>query len=155
VTFGRQYGPALLAHIGTEPRAFKEQFSNLYAWAYNQYRPPPARRAPTATPTTTSGSSSATRSSTATPWALQLRRPVVAGGQSGSTQKNTAWALGATYTGPVILSASYQVIKDEPPPTTTCAMAAWALRCPLAPFTFKANYLNARNNHSNGPTSPT
>jgi predicted porin len=38
VTFGRQYGPALLAHIGTEPRAFKEQFSNLYAWAYNQYQ---------------------------------------------------------------------------------------------------------------------
>ena len=37
VTFGRQYGPALLAHLGTEPRAFKEQFSNLYAWAYNQY----------------------------------------------------------------------------------------------------------------------
>jgi predicted porin len=37
VTFGRQYGPALLAHIATEPRAFKEQFSNLYAWAYNQY----------------------------------------------------------------------------------------------------------------------
>ena len=32
VILGRQYGPALLAHIGTEPRAFKEQFSNLYAW---------------------------------------------------------------------------------------------------------------------------
>ena len=36
ITIGRQYGPALLAHIGTEPRAMKEQFSNLYAWAYNQ-----------------------------------------------------------------------------------------------------------------------
>lgn len=36
LTLGRQYGPALLAHIGTEPRAFKEQFSNLYAWAYGQ-----------------------------------------------------------------------------------------------------------------------
>lgn len=39
ITMGRQYGPALLAHIGTEPRAFKEQFSNLYAWAYDQLLP--------------------------------------------------------------------------------------------------------------------
>ncbi len=32
---GRQYGPALLADVDTEPRAFKENFSNLYAWAYD------------------------------------------------------------------------------------------------------------------------
>lgn len=31
VTLGRQYGPALLAHVGTEARGFKEQFSNVYA----------------------------------------------------------------------------------------------------------------------------
>jgi hypothetical protein len=50
VTVGRQYGPALLAHIGTEPRAFKEQFSNLYAWAYGQLFTTPMRRAAIATP---------------------------------------------------------------------------------------------------------
>ena len=36
VIAGRQYGPALLAHLSTEPRVFKEQFSNLYSWAYSQ-----------------------------------------------------------------------------------------------------------------------
>ena len=40
ITLGRQYSPALLGTIGTEPRGFKEQFSNLYGWAYNQLAAP-------------------------------------------------------------------------------------------------------------------
>jgi predicted porin len=80
---------------------------------------------------------------------------VVAGGQSGSTQKNSAWALGATYTGPVILSASYQVIKDEATANDNVRHGGLGIAVPFGDFTFKANYLNARNNHSNGPTSPT
>jgi len=37
VIIGRQYGPGLIAHLGTETRVPKEQFSNVYAWAYSQY----------------------------------------------------------------------------------------------------------------------
>jgi len=40
LTLGRQYAPAIIGTIGTEPRAFKEQFSNLYVWAYNQLSAP-------------------------------------------------------------------------------------------------------------------
>ncbi|MGN5477890.1 porin [Cupriavidus basilensis] len=40
ITLGRQCGPALIGVIGTEARGFKEQFSNLYVWAYNQLSSP-------------------------------------------------------------------------------------------------------------------
>lgn len=151
VTFGRQYGPALLAHIGTEPRAFKEQFSNLYAWAYNQYA---ATAGAPGTDRNTNNDVGIFFSN-----AIQYRHTVgpvnfgilwAPGGQSGSTQKNTAWAAGATYTGPVILSASYQVIKDEATANDNVRHGGLGFAMPMGPFTFKANYLNARNETSTG-----
>ena len=151
VTFGRQYGPALLAHIGTEPRAFKEQFSNLYAWAYNQYA---ATAGAPGTDRNTNNDVGIFFSN-----AIQYRHTVgpvnfgilwAPGGQSGSTQKNTAWAAGATYTGPVILSASYQVIKDEATANDNVRHGGLGFAMPMGAFTFKANYLNARNETSTG-----
>ena len=151
VTFGRQYGPALLAHIGTEPRAFKEQFSNLYAWAYNQYA---ATAGAPGTDRNTNNDVGIFFSN-----AIQYRHTVgpvnfgilwAPGGQSGSTQKNTAWAMGATYTGPVILSASYQVIKDEATANDNVRHGGLGFAVPFGAFTFKANYLNARNETSTG-----
>ncbi|MCK6394405.1 porin, partial [Zoogloea sp.] len=151
VTFGRQYGPALLAHIGTEPRAFKEQFSNLYAWAYNQYA---ATAGAPGTDRNTNNDVGIFFSN-----AIQYRHTVgpvnfgilwAPGGQSGSTQKNTAWAAGATYTGPVTLSASYQVIKDEATANDNVRHGGLGFAVPFGPFTFKANYLNARNETSTG-----
>lgn len=151
VTFGRQYGPALLAHIGTEPRAFKEQFSNLYAWAYNQYA---ATAGAPGTDRNTNNDVGIFFSN-----AIQYRHTVgpvnfgilwAPGGQSGSTQKNTAWAAGATYTGPVTLSASYQVIKDEATANDNVRHGGLGVAVPFGAFTFKANYLNARNETSTG-----
>jgi predicted porin len=151
VTFGRQYGPALLAHIGTEPRAFKEQFSNLYAWAYNQYA---ATAGAPGTDRNTNNDVGIFFSN-----AIQYRHTVgpvnfgilwAPGGQSGSTQKNTAWAAGATYTGPVILSASYQVIKDEATANDNVRHGGLGFAVPFGDVTFKANYLNARNETSTG-----
>ena len=151
VTFGRQYGPALLAHIGTEPRAFKEQFSNLYAWAYNQYA---ATAGAPGTDRNTNNDVGIFFSN-----AIQYRHTVgpvnfgilwAPGGQSGSTQKNTAWAAGATYTGPVILSASYQVIKDEATANDNVRHGGLGFAMPMGAFTFKANYLKARNETSTG-----
>ena len=104
VTLGRQYGPALLAHIATEPRAFKEQFSNLYAWAYNQYA---ATAGAPGTDRNTNNDVGIFFSN-----AIQYRNTVgpfnfgvlwSAGGQSGSTQKNSAWALGSSVTKPLII----------------------------------------------------
>lgn len=152
VTLGRQYGPALLAHIGTEPRAFKEQFSNLYAWAYNQYA---ATAGAPGTERNTNNDVGIFFSN-----AIQYRHtlgPVnfgilwAVGGRSGSTSRNSAWAAGATYTGPVTLSASYQVIKDEETSHDNVKHYGIGAAVPVGAFTFKANFLKAKNDLRTGP----
>ncbi len=151
VTFGRQYGPALLAHIATEPRAFKEQFSNLYAWAYNQYA---ATAGAPGTERNTNNDVGIFFSN-----AIQYRNTIgpvnfgvlwSPGGKAGSMDKNTVLAAGASYTGPVILSASYQVIKDEATANDNVKHGGLGIAVPFGDFTFKANYLNAKNQLSTG-----
>lgn len=151
MTLGRQYGPALLAHIGTEPRAFKEQFSNLYAWAYNQYA---ATAGAVGTERNTNNDVGIFFNN-----AVQYRHTIgpvnfgilwALGGKSGSTTDNSAWALGATYTGPVTLSGSYQVIKDEDTGNNNVTHAGLGIAVPYGAFTFKANYLNAKNETRSG-----
>lgn len=151
VTLGRQYGPALLAHIGTEPRAFKEQFSNLYAWAYNQYA---ATAGAPGTERNTNNDVGIFFSN-----AIQYRNtlgPVSfgvlwsLGGKDGSFENNSAFAIGAAYTGPVTLSASYQVIKDEKTGNSNVTHSGLGIAVPFGDFTFKGNYLNAKNELNTG-----
>lgn len=151
ITLGRQYGPALLAHIGTEPRAFKEQFSNLYAWAYNQYA---ATAGGPGTDRNTNNDVGIFFSN-----AIQYRHtlgPVnfgilwALGGKEGNMEKNSAFALGATYTGPVTLSASYQEIKDESTAHSNVKHGGLGIAVPYGDFTFKGNYLNAKNDRNTG-----
>jgi predicted porin len=151
VTLGRQYGPALLAHIGTEPRAFKEQFSNLYAWAYNQYA---ATAGPPGTERNTNNDVGIFFKN-----AVQYRNTVgpvtfgvlwALGGQDGSETDNSAGAIGVTYNGPVVLSASYQVIKDEETGHDNVKLAGVGFAVPMGDFAFKSNYLNAKNDTNTG-----
>jgi predicted porin len=146
-TIGRQLGPALLAHIGTEPRGFREQFSNLYAWAYTQYA------------ATASGPGLPNRSSNNDVGiffsnALQYRHtlgPVSFGvlyslGEvAGSTSKNSVWALGAAYNGPVTVSGSYQEMKDAGSGVAVVKHSGLGIAVPFADGAFKANYASAKN----------
>lgn len=153
VTIGRQYGPALLAHLGTEPRAFKEQFSNLYAWAYNQLEP-------------LAGSTAVNTNNDVGIFfknAIQYRNtlgPVTfgvlysLGEQAGNTSKNTAYAVGAAYNGPVVLSASFQAMKDLTTGNRNIEHAGLGGAVPFGAFTFKINWLQGKNSNSDGlPTS--
>ena len=72
------------------------------------------------------------------------------GGQEGSTEDNSAFAVGAAYNGPVTLSASYQLIKDDS--TGNNNVTHWGLGAavPVGDFTFKANYLGAKNETQSG-----
>lgn len=151
LTFGRQYGPALLAHIGTEPRAFKEQFSNLYAWAYGQLF-------------TTAGATGGDRNTNNDVGiffsnAVQYRHtlgPVsfgvlyAFGGQPGSVKDNNAYAVGATYNGPIVLSASYQAMRDEQTGKNNVEHMSFGFAVPYGDFTLKTNYMNAKNNTKTG-----
>ncbi|WP_028309945.1 porin [Derxia gummosa] len=150
VIVGRQYGPALLAHIDTEPRAFKEQFSNLYAWAYNQF-------ASTADPTV--GINTNNDVGIFLKNAVQYRATVgpVEGGiawsfgeQAGSLSRNSIGALGLTYRGPVVLSGSYQFMKDQTSGHATVRQWGLGAALPVDAFSFKANFLKARNDDAAG-----
>jgi len=145
ITMGRQYGPALLAHIGTEPRAFKEQFSNLYAWAYDQLLPTIGA----VTDRNTNNDVGIFFNN-----AIQYRNtlgPVTfgvlysLGGVPGSFKKNSIYALGATYNGPVTVSASYEEMFDQTTGDALVKHGGVGLAVPFDAFTFKFNYLNAKN----------
>ena len=151
-TVGRQVGPALLAHFGTEPRGFREQFSNLYSWAYNQFA------------ATANGPGLANRNSNNDVGiffsnAMQYRHtlgPVSfgvlysMGETAGSTSKNSVWSVGAAYNGPVTLSGSYQELKDATSGITVVKHAGLGIAVPFAGGAFKANYTSGKNH--NGAT---
>lgn len=149
ITLGRQYGPALLAHIGTEPRAFKEQFSNLYAWAYNQLE-------------VLAGATAVNTNNDVGIFfknAVQYRNTVGPvsfgvlysfGEQAGNTSNNTAFAVGASYTGPVVLSASYQYMKDRVTGNRNVQHGGLGAALPLGDFTIKTNFMQGKNSNSDG-----
>ncbi|MCB1930242.1 MAG: porin [Rhodocyclaceae bacterium] len=151
VTIGRQYGPALLAHIGTEPRAFKEQFSNLYAWAYNQFA---ATAGPVGTERNTNNdvgiffSNSIQYRNTVGPISFGVLYAL--GEQPDTNTDNSVWAVGAAYNGPVTVSASYQVMKDQATGNDNVKHAGLGIAVPFGDLTFKANYLNAKNETRDG-----
>lgn len=149
IILGRQYGPALLAHLGTEPRAFKEQFSNLYAWAYDQFE-------------TFAGPNARNTNNDVGIFlknAVQYRNtlgPVDFGvlysfGEvSGKTSNNTVLALGGSYTGPVVVSLSYEYMKDAVTGNKNIEHTGVGAALPYGDFTFKANYLTAKNSGADG-----
>lgn len=152
VIIGRQYGPALLAHLGTEPRAFKEQFSNLYAWAYNQLEP-------------IAGSGSANSNNDVGIFmknSIQYRNtfgPVTGGilysfgEKQDSFSDNSVLALGLAYSGPVNLSFSYEFMKDQATGKKVIEHTGFGGAVPFGDFTFKANYLRGENNNADGSRS--
>jgi predicted porin len=144
VILGRQYGPALLAHIGTEPRAFKEQFSNLYAWAYNQLD------AFTGAGSTTTTNDVGIFMSNA----VQYRNtfgPVTVGvlyafgEQASKISRGNTFAIGGTYNGPVTVSGSFEVMKDSNTGEDVIKHYGLGGAVPYGDFTFKLNWLRADN----------
>lgn len=149
LTFGRQYGPALLAHIGTEPRAFKEQFSNLYAWAYNQLA---ATNGATLNRNTNNDvgiffNNAAQYRNTIGPVTFGILYSL--GGVPGSVNKNSIYAVGATYNGPVVVSGSYEQMRDQITGKTTVKHGGVGLAVPYGALTFKSNFLWAPNYDAN------
>ncbi|MFW1677060.1 porin [Pontibacter sp. JAM-7] len=154
VIMGRQYGPALLAHLGTEPRIFKEQFSNLYAWAYSQLF--------TTVNDSASGAGRNANNDVGIFFknAVQYRNTIGGldfgvlysfGGQEGSQKDGDVIALGAAYTtGPLTLSGSFHNMKDQQ--TSEDVVESWAVGVGynLGDVTLKANFMNTENNDSSG-----
>lgn len=109
LTLGKQYSPAILAFAATDPRGLKETFSGLYSWALTQS----PLNGGTATAPANSNSvidvfvANAVTLSTNIA-GFNLAGSYSLGGVAGSNAANRVIGLGATYTGPVTLSAAYQ-----------------------------------------------
>ena len=151
---GRQYGPAILAHLATEPRGFKEQFSNTYAWAYSQLFT-----------TVNDAAGDAGRNANNDVGfffknAVQYRHNLAGvdfgvlysfGGQEGSASEGDVVSVGAAYTtGPLTLSASYQNMRDQQ--TSEDLVTSWATGAAynIADWTLKVHFMNTENQNASG-----
>lgn len=139
LTIGNQYSPAILAFAATEPRGLRENFSGLYHWAYN------------------SGALTAGNNTNndvgvflynAISYSNKLGPVNLSGSYSLEKVNGTVLSLGATYTGPVTVSAGYQ--STNLPGTSSRQSTLYSLGAAYAmgDVTVKANYLRGKNRNA-------
>lgn len=136
LTLGNQYSPAILAFAATDPRGLRENFSGLYSWAYN---------AGVLTPGGNQNNDVGVFVQNAISYSNKFGPVGVAGGYSVSEGKGAVYSLGATYAGPVSLSAAYQ--STNKPNTSERLSSLYTLGAgyTMGDFTGKLNYLRGVN----------
>ena len=141
ILIGRQYSPALLAELGTDPRGYKESFSMLLPYAGNQL--PPGNDL--------SGSNNGAGIFTSNLVSYTGKfGPIGVGAGFGLGEGNggagdgRTYSVGLTYTGPVVVSGSYQKIEGAPDAETERFGLGLAL--PWDIFTFKVLWQHTEGN---------
>lgn len=144
VLLGRQYSPALLAELNTEPRGYKESLSGLLNYAANQL---PAGNE--LGPNNGAGiftSNLVSYSGSFGPFAVGAGFGLGEG--LGGLGDGRTVSLGLAYTGPVKVSASYQQIEGAPDAETK--RLGLGVAVPFGAFTFKALYARATQDDLTG-----
>lgn len=140
VTLGNQYSPAILAFAATDPRGLRENFSGLYSWAYN------------------SGALSAGNNGNndvgvflqnAISYSNTIGPVGVAAGYSVSEKNGAVVSLGATYTGPLSLSAAYQSTNKPDTSDRMSTIYTVGAGYTVGAVTGKLNYLRGVNKDAN------
>jgi len=136
LTLGNMYTPAALAYLATEPRGLRENFSGLYTWAYNSG----------ALVTPVNGNNDVgVFMQNAIAYSNTLGPVGVSVGYSVSELKGAVTALGLTYTGPIVVSASYQTTNHPGTSSKLSTMYTVGAGYTMGDMTIKANYLNGVN----------
>lgn len=136
LTLGNQYGPAVLAFAATDPRGLRENFSGLYSWAYNSG-------------VLTAGGNQNNDVGVFLQNAISYSHKIgpvgIGGAYSISEGQGAVYSLGATYSGPLTLSAAYQ--SSNKPGTSKRMSALYTLGAAytMGDFTGKLNYLRGVN----------
>jgi predicted porin len=144
VLLGRQYSPALLAELGTEPRGYKESLSGLLSFAGNQL---PAGN--DLGPNNGAGiftSNLISYSGTFGPVGVGLGYGL-GEGNAGQGDGRTA-SIGLSYKGPVVVSLSYQQIEGAP--DAESKRVGLGVAVPFGALTFKALYAKATQDDLSG-----
>ena len=145
VKLGRQYSVALLADLGTDPRGFKESMSSLSTYAFTQN---PANANNTLGIFT---SNAISYSNAFGPVNIGLMYGF--GEQAGDIEKARTMAIGATYTGAVIVSGSYQEITTTTNKDDGTERFSLGVAIPMGDLTFKGYYANSKQNAAAGEVS--
>ena len=139
VTLGNQYSPAVLAFAATDPRGLRENFSGLYSWAYNSGA-------------LTTGNNGNNDVGVFIQNAIAYNKTIgpvgVAAAYSVSENKGAVYSLGATYTGPVILSAAYQATNLPGTSDRMSTLYTVGAGYTLGNITGKLNYLHGVNKNA-------
>lgn len=153
VTLGRQYTPAVLALLATDPRAIKEQFSSLYTFAFTQAGGGG------------NGNDLGIFAANAVSYAKDFG-PVHVGvlygfGEKADTMKAGNFiSAGAVYTGPVTVSAYFNQVRNDatsgPAKNSKSEQYGAGIAVPFSNFgmpalTAKAQYIKAKNDAANDP----
>lgn len=140
VTLGNQYSPAILAFAATDPRGLRENFSGLYSWAYNSGA-------------LTAGNNGNNDVGVFLQNAISYSNTIgpvgVAAGYSVSEKKGAVVSLGATYAGPLSLSAAYQATNKPDTSDRMSSIYTVGAGYTVGAVTGKLNYLRGVNKDAN------
>lgn len=147
LTLGNMYSPAVLAFAATDPRGLRENFSGLYPWAYNS-------GALSAAQSTNSDVGVFLRnaiaySNTMGPVNLSVGYSVAENSAAGPTG-GAVLALGATYSGPLTVSAAYQKTNYVNSSNELSRVYSVGAGYTMGALTGKINYLKAREKSLTG-----
>lgn len=141
LTLGNQFSPAVLAFGLTDPRGIRENFSGLFPWVYNS--------GILAGPNSNSEVGVFLRnaiaySNTVGPVNLALGYSLAENSATGPSG-GAVLALGASYSGPLVLSAAYQQTDRANTSETLSTMSSLGGGYTMGALTAKLNYLRATN----------
>ena len=148
LTLGTMYSPAVLAFAATDPRGLRENFSGLYPWAYNSGALASANMPATAGNPSNNDvgvfmQNAISYSNSMGPVNLaigySLAEKVSTSGRGGAVL-----ALGATYTGPLTVSAAYQKTNYAGTSNELSTMYSVGAGYSMGALTGKVNYLKGR-----------
>jgi predicted porin len=147
LTLGTMYSPAVLAFAATDPRGLRENFSGLYSWAYNSGALDAAQSSNSDVGVFIHNAIS--YSNTLGPVNLALGYSVAENSPVGP-RGGAVLALGATYTGPVTLSAAYQATNRVNTSDELSAVYSLGAAYSMGALTGKLNYLRGTNKDAIG-----
>lgn len=139
VTLGNQYSPAILAFAATDPRGLRENFSGLYPWAYNSGA---------LTAGNNGNNDVGVFIQNAISYSNKFGPVGVAAGYSVSENKGSVLSLGATFTGPVSLSAAYQGTNLPGTSSRQSEIYTVGAAYTMGALTGKLNYLRGENKNA-------
>jgi predicted porin len=164
VLLGRQYSPALLADLGTEPRGYRESFSSLLTLASNSL---PDGNSGLSGSTSSQGNGAGIFTSNMVSYSGAFGPVSVGlgygfGEVAGSSSEGSTIAVGLTYTGPalfgapIIVSGSFQQIDGigAGGASTDAQTQRWTVgvAVPFGNFTGRLYYANAQEDGVTGGT---